>query len=380
MKILIICPDWFPFAYGLGEASYEFAKRAEKEGHEVVLLTASRKRLEPRDVNLKTVRTIVNPLGRNPIVLGLYKKIKEEDYDVILLYSYMYEMNARVAIWRKLGLIKKPVILMYRGSLEDDVLRHLSLPVKIAKKVYDKTYGAAVFKCSDFVISNSKPTLDVMHRKYGLDYKKLAYVPSSANLSDYKISKLNNKRVLFNGRLIENKGVKFFEQIVSNIPKDWKFTIVGNGPLEDHVLELKKKYKNIEYLGKIPKKESNEKFSKADVIILPTFAEGFPRAILDACASGVPTVAFDVGDIGNVLDNNKNGYAIPNYNIDLLIKKMKLLIENEQLRKKKGAAARRYAEKNLSWNVNYVRTINLIKNVIEKDRAKQAHKLRAHKK
>lgn len=367
MKILIICPDWFPNISGFGTSCYEFASKAKKE-HKITILTPSQKGLEKKGLNVRAVPQVMSVLGRNPLVLGLLREIKRADYDVILLYSYMFEMNARVAMYRKLGIIKKPVILMYRGSLEDDVLMHLNLPTRIAKKTYDRTLGSAVFKYSDFIISNSKPTLEVIRSKYAIPEGKMQYIPNSVNVREYKISSLSNKRILFNGRLIENKGIKFFDKIAQSIPPDWKFTIVGSGPMQSYVEELRKKHKNIDFRGKIPKSEVVKILSKTDVLILPTFAEGSPRVVLEAAASGVPSVAFDVGDVSTILDKNKNGFAIKKYDINDFTRKMKMLIANAPLRKTKGAAARKYAEKHLDWELIYGRMISKIEEVSARDR------------
>lgn len=370
MKILIICPDWFPNISGFGISCYEFAKLAEKE-HVVKIITPYHKNIDKKGLNVVTVPKIFNLMGRNPFVLGLFKKIKKEDYDVILLYSYMFEMNARVASWRRLGLIKKPVILMYRGSLETEVLAQLSATMYLAKRIYDSTLGRAVFKFSDYTISNSKPTLKIINKKYKIPNNKMTYIPSAVRIEEYKKSKLNNKRIIFNGRLIQNKGVNFFEQISRNIPDDWTFTIIGDGPMEFVVNNLVKKYKNIEYLGKIPKQEVNKVLWKTDILILPTFAEGSPRVVLEACASGVPSVVFDVGDVSTILNKNRNGFVIPDYNIDLFIDKMKLLINNSSLRKKMGASARAYAEKKLDWNETHKSMINTIEKVVNKNKSRK---------
>jgi glycosyltransferase involved in cell wall biosynthesis len=363
MKILIICPDWFPSISGFGTSAYEFAKRAEKN-HEVTILTPSQKNLDKKGLDVRPVPQLFNVLGRNPIVVGLLNKINRADYDVILLYSYMYEMNARVAMWHRLGLIKKPVILMYRGSLENYVLKHLSLPIKAGKIVIDNTFGAAAFRCSDYIISNSKPTLRVINERYNIPFGKMTYIPNSINLADYKQSRLDNKRVLFIGRLIQNKGVRFFDKIAQNIPKNWTFTIVGDGPMEDFVLKLKNKYRNIDYRGRLTRAQTNKIITASDILILPTFAEGSPRAVLEASASGVPSIAFDVGDVSTLLDNNMNGYTIPRYDIDDFIAKMKKLIADESLRKKKGLSASKYAKKNLSWETNLDLMISEIKKVV----------------
>jgi glycosyltransferase involved in cell wall biosynthesis len=203
--------------------------------------------------------------------------------------------------------------------------------------------------------------------KYDVQESKMTYIPNSINIQEYKKSNLKNKRILFTGRLIENKGVKFFSQIIKEIPLEWTFTIIGDGPMRRDVEILANQYKNIEYLGRIPKSEINQLLSKTDILILPTFAEGSPRVVLEAAASGVPSVVFDVGDVPVILDNNKNGFIIKRYDINEFIDKMRQLIIHPKLRKDKGIAARKYAEKNLDWKVNYKKMITEIDHVIHEE-------------
>jgi len=366
MKILILCPDWFPNLSGFAISCYEFSQRLIKNGHEVKILVPSQKDLDKKGLDVVPICQLFNLLGRNPILFGLLGALRKhsKDVDVILLYSYMYEMNFRTVFYRWLGLIKKPIILMYRGHLEDYFLPLLGPAIRLAKIVYDNTFAWFLFRKADYTISNSKPTLEFIHKKYGLDYNKMAYISNAVELKDFIQSSLDNNRVLFSGRLAEVKGVKFFDKIVSNIPTDWKFTIVGEGPMKNVVLDLQKKYKNIELLGKISYEDTKKIYSTSDILVLPTLGEGAPRVVLEACASGVPSVVFDVGDVPTIMDNDKNGFCIARYDIDDFVKKMKILIKNTRLRKEKGFNARKFAEKNLDWDVVYKKMADEIKKVI----------------
>lgn len=368
MKFLIISPDWFPNITGFGLSAYEFAYRLEKDGHKVVIITPSNKNIDKKGMNVIQVKKLFNLFGRNPIVFGLRKKILQhaKDCDAILLYSYMYEMNARVSFFKSLRLLKKPIILMYRGSLENYVMPFLGIIDKIGKFGYDNTFGRYLFRHVDYIISNSKPTLEVIKKRFKVKSEVMAYVPSAVEVSNFKKSSLNNKRVLFIGRLIKNKGIHFFDEIAHNIPKDWKFSIIGDGPLQEHVKHLTGKHPHIEFYGKMSYEKTKELLEKSDILILPTFAEGSPRVVLEACSAGVPSVVFDVGDVPTLLNKDQNGFCIERYNIKDFISKMKLLIENEELRKKMGENAYDYARKNLDWSIVYKKTLEEIKKGIEK--------------
>lgn len=368
MKFLLVSPDWFPYSGGLSQTAMEFAQELIKYGHEVTIATAGRKGLDYKGMNVVEVPLLFTMIGRNPICYKVRKTIKQhaKDVDAIFLFSYMFELNSRIAILKKLGCIKKPLIQYYVGSLESysQAQKNIHPVTRFAKWLWDVTLARTQFRWVDGVVSNSKPTLDVMKKRYGMPKKMGYYVKTGMHVKDYKQSKLNNKRALFVGRLIDNKGVKHFEQIVKSLPNNWKFTIVGNGPLEDYVKELTKRYKQIEYKGVISHTQVKKILSKTDINILPTYAEGSPRSTLEASCSGVPSICFDVGDVINTIPKG-TGYVIKRYDIKDFCDKVKKLSNDTKLIKTLGKNARIFAEKEFDWKQVYKKNIIIIKNIIK---------------
>ena len=81
---------------------------------------------------------------------------------------------------------------------------------------------------------------------------------------------------------------------------------------------LKSKAKRIGILEKIifhgKKKvgeELNQFYRLADIYVIPSYHEGFPRTIWEAMANSLPVIATDVGAIPSVLSNQKNALIIP---------------------------------------------------------------------
>jgi glycosyltransferase involved in cell wall biosynthesis len=259
----------------------------------------------------------------------------------------MYEMNSRISFFKKIGLIRKPVVLFYRGSFESNFLNYIPLKTKLAKIFFDNLFGRLIFKNSDLVISNSEPTLAIIRKKFN-NKNKMVYINNALYYSEYPKWSKSNKRVLFIGRFVINKGIQYIPQILEKIPKDWIFTAVGGGPLMDYMQKLALQYPNLEIHNNMPHEKLIKLIQNSDILVLPTFAEGAPRAVMEASAVGIPSISFAVGDVPNIIPSNC-GYSISPFDIDTFCEKLEYLIENPIKRTEMGKNARDFAKKVLDW-------------------------------
>jgi len=370
VKLAVVSPAWFPVhTGGIAVSCYQFCRRLEEDGHDVTLLVPKQKEVDHKGLNVVEVPLLGNMLGRNPLVWGFLSRLKRaaKEADVIVLYSYMYEMNARVGLYKKLGLIKKPLVLMYRGGLESELGAKVSLALRAGKAVFDATYGRMLFKTADRIVSNSKPTVNLIHDKYGVQAKKIAYVKNAVDTAQFNPKKKRKKRIVFVGRLVDNKGVHVFPDILKVVPKDWEFCVVGDGPLGDYVKSLAKEFPQLNHVGSREYKEVIELLETSSILVLPTFAEGSPRVVLEAAAAGTPSVAFNVGDVENVIPKG-TGYVIDRFDIAQFCEKVAQLIENKKMREEFGASARKFAEEELDWSVVYPKMIEEVRQVVRHTR------------
>lgn len=121
------------------------------------------------------------------------------------------------------------------------------------------------------------------------------------------------------------------------------FVIVGDGSLKEYLKnEIKKKQllRTVFITGQ--SKFPIEWLKKMDIFILPSLWEGCPNAIIEAMMVGLPIIASDVGGIKEMVDN-KSGFLIPANDVNSLVKKLTILIENEKLRKSMGNHAQKRA-------------------------------------
>jgi GalNAc-alpha-(1->4)-GalNAc-alpha-(1->3)-diNAcBac-PP-undecaprenol alpha-1,4-N-acetyl-D-galactosaminyltransferase len=145
--------------------------------------------------------------------------------------------------------------------------------------------------------------------------------------------------VLMVGRLIKTKHQDELIRLFIRISKPgWKLIIVGY----DHL-----KQNNFERLERIidednfsdsvilaGKQSDIEKFYlSSKIFAFTSSSEGFPNVIGEAMSSGLPVIAFDcVAGPSEMIKDNKNGFLIPLFDYKLFQEKLKILMENEDLR------------------------------------------------
>jgi glycosyltransferase involved in cell wall biosynthesis len=106
----------------------------------------------------------------------------------------------------------------------------------------------------------------------------------------------------FVGRLEEVKGPDIFVDVAARCQVDARFVIIGGGSLADALATRVQRTGlagRIGFLGEVP--DAAPYIRQFDVFALSSRHEGLPLVLLEAAASGVPIVAFDVGGVREVL-------------------------------------------------------------------------------
>lgn len=152
------------------------------------------------------------------------------------------------------------------------------------------------------------------------------------------------KEILFAGTLNKRKGYKDLILAFSKIAmkhSDWNLVFAGNGELK----EAKKLAKDlgienqVVFKGWVSGKVKQKIFSEASIFCLPSYAEGFPMAILDAWSYGLPVITTPVGGLPDILEHGKNALVFEAGNIIVLSQNLNDLIINKELRDKIGHAS-----------------------------------------
>jgi glycosyltransferase involved in cell wall biosynthesis len=89
-------------------------------------------------------------------------------------------------------------------------------------------------------------------------------------------------------------------------------------------------------------------FRTADVLLLPSRAEGFPRVVMEAMASGTPVVCTDLDQIVDVVSGA--GAIVEWGDTEGMCTAVKRLLNNDKIREEYGRNGRKIVEAEFSWS------------------------------
>ena len=89
-------------------------------------------------------------------------------------------------------------------------------------------------------------------------------------------------------------------------------------------------------------------YADSDIVVLPSYREGLPKSLIEACAVGRPIVTTDVPGCRECVDEGVNGYLVPVKTSQELADAIEKLINSPKDRKAFGLASRKKAERDFS--------------------------------
>ncbi|EOA4575217.1 glycosyltransferase family 4 protein [Campylobacter jejuni] len=184
-----------------------------------------------------------------------------------------------------------------------------------------------------------------------------------------KKSNLSQKVVLSAGRMGEEdqKGFLRLIDIWELVQKDgnfreWKLHIVGDGLLKEEILH-KIQAKKLEHsIILLPfNKNIEEEYLKTSIYTMASYFEGFGMVLAESANYAIPSIAFDINTgPSDIIDNEKSGFLVEDGNLQEFADKLKILMQNENLRKKFGKNAKEKVQKEFNKEIIMQKWIKLI--------------------
>jgi glycosyltransferase involved in cell wall biosynthesis len=174
---------------------------------------------------------------------------------------------------------------------------------------------------------------------------------------------------VFVGRLVGDKGVNELVDAFERLHQKYSDTALHLvGHLETHLDPLKP-----ETLRKIDVNEAiiaegqqndvRPYLKASDVMVLPSYREGFPNVILEAASMGLPCIATDVNGAVDAIKNGVNGFDVPKRDVEALYQAMKRIYEDTNLRQQMAKNARPFVASHFNRPDVWQATLEMYRNL-----------------
>ena len=177
--------------------------------------------------------------------------------------------------------------------------------------------------------------------------------------------------ILMASRLLIDKGVfEFVEaaKVIAKQRKDIKFIIAGEPDPGNPNSLSKFQYEEIKELDFLNSPGFIEDmallFSKANVVALPSYREGFPKVLMEAASFSKPSITTDVPGCNEAVEHNTTGIIIPPKDHNALIEAIIFLADNHERRKEMGKKAFEKAKKEFNEDILIEQQLILYKELL----------------
>jgi glycosyltransferase involved in cell wall biosynthesis len=345
--ILFANTDWYLYNFRLA-----LAKELRTQGYEVVLLSPPgdfQNLLQENGfewIPFPLSRQGINPFGELWVLWQLILVYRQVKPDIV------HHFTIKPVIYGSLA----AHILGIKGIINSITgLGHLFIDtgyVTQILRVFAKILYQASLRNTQVIFENPED------RDMFLQYRLLQFKQTNLILgTGVDVNKFHPTRkrnevplILFASRLLITKGVLEFVEAVQQLKQKRlraRFAIAGTpdpGNPASITLEQIDSWKTsglVEVWGW--QSDMPAALTKADIFCLPSYREGVPNALLEACACGLPIVTTDVPGCRDVVTHDVNGFLVPPQNSQILAAAIEALLNDQVLRDKMGHTGRQIA-------------------------------------
>jgi len=349
MKIAILAPEFYPIYGGVGTYTQQLVRELSKK-HEVHIFTVER---VPKKEVLKRFKNIklhylckANDYFVYNFKFQLTLLFKFKKFDKRYNFDILHSMNLvnMPDIFLKF-FIKKDIIVTAHTSIAGQVKGFLQSNKNFFKMAPSEKGSLLVFPyiwlMERLYLLKTKHMITVSNKfvKYfkSIGYKKdLIAIHNGVDLSVFnydsvkahEVSKKPSVKIMFLGRLITQKGINIFSQLMQELKnEDVHFIIVGKGETKELFKGIPKdKYT---YFGFVNNWELPSIYKAADIFVSPSFYENFSLVLLEAMSMKCACVTTDVGATDEMIPKKSLFKAGDTKSI---IARVKVLMNDKKLR------------------------------------------------
>ena len=323
MKLCYVLPQYYKNS---AENFFHIANFLSELGKQVELYVVVEHRdTTPKINNVKKIFILddgsnsISSFGRLVRLVNIYFELYKKGVTVFFARASLTGVLPLVIANRFFNLNRTSIIFWSCG--QDVVPLSFSPSKKNIKRLVSKLLAWFVFRGVNYLATGPELMADYYHQHYKIPQHKILtlyndismerFYPLSAQqkaISKEAILDTNKKVMLFVHTFNECRGADLLPLIAKNI-KDKKLNVVivaigRPGDYSDKLTQEIKANNLQDYLlnlGKVPNKDIAKYYQTADLFLMPSRGEGFPRVLLESMACGCPALSFEVGGVADIL-------------------------------------------------------------------------------
>lgn len=296
MRILFV--SWRDLAHGNAGGSEVVVDRLacglQSRGHEVALLCGGP--IGPRPYDVVENGSTYTQYATAPI--HYLRQFRDAD----LVVDVVNGMPFFSPLWRR-----KPRLCLVHHVHGDQWQQYFPAPVAKVGELVEQQVLPRLYRHTDF-LSISSSTKEAL-QGLGVPGDRIHLMYNGLALEDVDTRRSETPMFLALGRLAPNKRLDLLIQLWEKVRPvtGGRLVIAGDGPEQSRLAELAAGDDSIELLGKVSEHRKAELLSEAWVLVHTALHEGWGLVIMEAAASGTPSVAFDVPGVRDAVVDGVTG-------------------------------------------------------------------------
>jgi len=311
-------------------------------------------------IQIKGLKWKLNFLYDPIVLLKLIKLLKRKRYDIVHTHTTKAGILGRIAAY----ISGVPVIVhglhgstfqafdswllnlllflfeRFTGRFTD---AYISVSKVLSETYIEKGIGK---KENHYTVYSGMELSKFYYARDKISYKE-KYEELGINAGDFLIGNV--------ARLETRKGHKFLLDAFKNVVEKQKdsyikLLIIGEGNkreyLEDYVKELNLGDKVI-FAGY--REDVEDLMAVMDIFVLTSLREGLPRVLVQVAAVGMPSIAFNVDGVSEIIKDNYNGFLVELKNLEQLEDRIMKYMNNKELILLHGRNGREFIEN--KWSI-----------------------------
>ena len=253
-----------------------------------------------------------------------------------------------------------------------------------------------VMRAADCLIAATPAERIQLMWLYGADMRKIRVIAPGVNIQTFQPIDIEQARaainmpadsrmLLFVGRIEPLKGIETLlraiallrEQSSDYLSNLWVAIVGGDtdpDEAEDMELQRLKTLRQelglqdfVIFVGARQQEMLQYYYAASEAVIMPSYYESFGMVALEAMACGTPVIASEVGGLAYLVQDGVTGFHVPDRDPAELAGKIRLLLDNTELRREMSLAASKYARQ-FAWPLITDRVVDVYKDMVARQR------------